>query len=281
MSFISDIRGVSESAVNQLAERFNDLPRPLLAAIGAGDFAVERLAELREQLTNTVDGSAPSTGDVKEFAADLPEKAKEVVAEVMESLQKFATEAPAKTQHLVAELPEKLAELRESLTGDQLKATVDGYTQLAAAIYESLADRGDKTWNQLVAGADHEVKVVEATAKSVAKSATGAARKATVEVAAVVKRADVKAGAANASAARSEKAAATRKAKADSAAADDNATVAPAEDVKAAGTRTPKAPAKPRARRAAKPAPKPAAEVASVASDATATVADNAGTTES
>ena len=41
MSFLTDLRGMSEAAVSQLTDRFGDLPRPLLAAIGAGDFAVD------------------------------------------------------------------------------------------------------------------------------------------------------------------------------------------------------------------------------------------------
>ena len=39
---LTDIRGVSDAVVDQVADRFNDLPRPLLAAIGAGDMAVDR-----------------------------------------------------------------------------------------------------------------------------------------------------------------------------------------------------------------------------------------------
>ena len=50
MSFVTDIRAVSESAIEQLADRFDDLPRPLLAAIGAGDLAVEQWAALRESV---------------------------------------------------------------------------------------------------------------------------------------------------------------------------------------------------------------------------------------
>ena len=50
MALVTDFRAVSENAIEQLADRFDDLPRPLLAAIGAGDLAVEQLAALRESL---------------------------------------------------------------------------------------------------------------------------------------------------------------------------------------------------------------------------------------
>ena len=98
MSYVTDIRNVSDAAVSQLAERFTDLPRPLLAAIGAGDFAVERLAELREAMTASMNRNARSTGDVKDFAGDLPAKLTDAAGGVVESVQKFASEAPAKTQ---------------------------------------------------------------------------------------------------------------------------------------------------------------------------------------
>ncbi len=168
MSFITDIREVSESALGQAAERFSDLPRPLLAAIGAGDFAVEQLAELREALTTGKEFSAPSTDDVKNvagevrgFANDLPHRIQEAATGVVESVQKFAADAPAMTQQLVAQLPAMVTEIREALSADQLRGAVDGYTQLAGAIYGSLADRGDKTWHKVVAATDS--KVVEAS----------------------------------------------------------------------------------------------------------------------
>jgi len=42
MALVTDFRAVSDNAIEQLADRFDHLPRPLLAAIGAGDLAVEQ-----------------------------------------------------------------------------------------------------------------------------------------------------------------------------------------------------------------------------------------------
>ncbi|AZI58924.1 hypothetical protein EH165_13025 [Nakamurella antarctica] len=164
MSFITDIRAVSESALNQLSDRFADLPRPLLAAIGAGDLAVATLAELRESLAQGWDlapvsaARMPDAEDVKdaalevrEFAEDLPAKLHKAASDVIESMEKFVSDAPAKTQQLVAELPDKVTEIRQALSAEQLREAVDGYTQLAGAIYGSLADRGDKTWAKVTA----------------------------------------------------------------------------------------------------------------------------------
>jgi hypothetical protein len=260
MSFISDIRGVSESALNQLADRFQDLPRPLLAAIGAGDFAIERLAELREALTGAIEKrTAPAVADakgrvedVRGLAGDLPSKVQEVAGDVIESVQKFAADAPAKTQKLVAELPEKLSELRESLSPDQLKAAVDGYTHLAAAIYGSLAARGDKTWDKVVETAGHEAKVVNTTARAAAKTATKAVRNVAGRAASVATTADVRAGAAKASAVHSENASARRQSTAGKTATKPTATPRAATGTRRRAATTPKA---------AAPAPKPAVVV--------------------
>lgn len=192
MSFITDIRAVSEGALAQLAGRFSDLPRPLLAAIGAGDMAVEQLAELREKLSSGSGFSTPDlpdlsnmdelAGNAKEFAADLPAMAQKVAAGVVESVEQFADQAPAKAQKLVADLPAKLAEIRGSLSQDQLKESVEAYTQLAAMLYGSLAERGDKTWTKVVSAAGVDTKVVDAeptgkAAEKIAEKAEPAAAK--------------------------------------------------------------------------------------------------------
>ncbi len=145
MSFVTDLRGMTEAAVSQLTDRFGDLPRPLLAAIGAGDFAVERLAEMRTALTAALDRrAAETTADARELAADLPTKVQEAAHDVLLSVQRLAGDLPDRTQHLVDQLPGKLAEVREALSPEQLKSAVDSYAQLAAVIYGSLAGRGDK-----------------------------------------------------------------------------------------------------------------------------------------
>ena len=178
MSLITDIRAVSENAVEQLAARFSDLPRPLLAAIGAGDMAVERLADLRESLSDSIGErvSSPSLDvtDVRSAAtdlgskvSDLPSKAQKVAADVAGSIESFAAEAPGKAQELISTLPEKLAELQaaaQSLSPDAVRETLEAYTQLAGMIYGNLADRGGKTWSKVTATGIHPGAVVDAVA---------------------------------------------------------------------------------------------------------------------
>ncbi len=145
MSFLTDLRTVSASMVEQVAARFPDLPQPLLAAIGAGDMAVERLAELRDVLEH----SAPGTGDLRDLAGDLPGRAQKAVADVTASLEKLASQGPAKAQQLISELPSKAQEMSQSLTPDTVRQTVEAYTQLAGVIYGNLAKRGGHTWSHV------------------------------------------------------------------------------------------------------------------------------------
>jgi hypothetical protein len=169
MSLITDLRAVSENAVEQLAARFSDLPRPLLAAIGAGDLAIERLAELRESLgesvSDRVGGGAPDAADFRTTMSDLPHRAQKVAADVAGSLEQFAIEAPGKAQELIAQLPNTLTEMQtaaQSLSPDAVKQTVDAYTQLVGTIYGNLADRGDQTWTKVRASGLRPGTVVEA-----------------------------------------------------------------------------------------------------------------------
>ena len=155
MSLITDLRAVSGNAVEQLAARFADLPRPVLAAIGAGDMAVERLAELRESLGESLParpGNPLHGTDVRAAMADLPTRAQKVASDVAGSMEQFAGEAPGRAQDLLAQLPDKLAELQTAaqfLSPDAVKETVEAYGQLAGMIYGSLAERGDKAWSKL------------------------------------------------------------------------------------------------------------------------------------
>ena len=199
MSIVTDIRAVSENAIEQVADRFDDLPRPLLAAIGAGDLAVERLAALRESLRDqlpqtTVDDqdvrslAAELPGLAQKLAADLPATAQKVAAElpgmaqkaaadaqkaafdiaasIQDSIQAWVTQLPAKAQELVAELPEMIDELRSVVSVDTIRASVEAYTQLLGSIYGSLADRGDKTWSKVRSGSLAPGTVVDAVAEA-------------------------------------------------------------------------------------------------------------------
>ncbi|MET3806206.1 hypothetical protein ABIB25_003216 [Nakamurella sp. UYEF19] len=174
MSLITDIRAVSENAVEQIAARFSDLPRPLLAAIGAGDMAIERLADLRESFAGSVGEhvSVPSVdaGDLRSAVGDFPARAQKVASEVAGSVEKFAAEAPAKAQEFIAQLPEKLAEVQtaaQSLSPDAAKETIEAYTQLAGMIYGSLADRGGKRWSKVRAAGIRPGVVIDAAAAKV------------------------------------------------------------------------------------------------------------------
>ncbi len=172
MSFGADIRDVSDSAIDRLADRFDGLPRPLLAAIGAGDFAVEQLAALRENLVEQLAAGAQQpvdlraateyVGKAQQAAGDLPHRAQQIAAEVADSVQGFATQIPARAQELVAGLPAKVAEFRGDLSVETVRDTVEAYTQLVGSIYGILADRGDRSWSRVRSSSLRPGTVVDA-----------------------------------------------------------------------------------------------------------------------
>lgn len=209
MSLITDLRAVSGNAVEQLAARFADLPRPVLAAIGAGDMAVERLAELRESLGESLParpGNPLHGTDVRAAMADLPTRAQKVASDVAGSMEQFAGEAPGRAQDLLAQLPDKLAELQTAaqfLSPDAVKETVEAYSQLAGMIYGSLAERGDKAWSKVRAtgfrpGDVADAAVAEASVADTAVAKVRPARPATPRVPGATGAQDVSADTADA-----------------------------------------------------------------------------------
>ncbi len=183
MSLITDLRAVSENAVEQIAARFTDLPRPLLAAIGAGDLAVRSLAELRESLADSVGdrvsaGSPVDVTDVRSAVADLSGRAQRVAADVAGSIEQFAADAPARAQELIGQLPGRLAEFQsvaQSLSPDTVRETVESYTQLVGMIYGNFAVRGDRTWSKVRAAGIRPGAVVDAVADTARPVAPGPA----------------------------------------------------------------------------------------------------------
>jgi hypothetical protein len=81
VSVLGDLRSVSEDAVTRLAVRFSDLPRPVLAAIGAGDLVAEQVQDLREIAAMVLDrpathhasgrGPRPAGGQAADAGVDL------------------------------------------------------------------------------------------------------------------------------------------------------------------------------------------------------------------
>lgn len=197
MNVLDELKDISDNAIAALSARFPDLPRPLLAAIGAGDLAVERLAHLREQVSGKVGdampdgiGSMPSGDDLKAMAADLPGKAQKIAGDIAAHVSEFAAEAPAKAQRLINELPGKAQEFGSALSPDRLKETLEGYTHFVGMIYGNLADRGGETVAKVRSDDDAPAAKKAAPKKATATKAgttKPAAKKATATKAAPTK----------------------------------------------------------------------------------------------
>ncbi len=85
---------------------------PLLAAIGAGDYALAAIADALQNARSRAEGNVETA---RERVADFPEE--------------FNTQ---------------LSELRSKLDPEELRKVADSYIQAAADIYVSLAERGDE-----------------------------------------------------------------------------------------------------------------------------------------
>ena len=174
MTIVSSAKHVGDAAIEQLAARFPELPKPLLAAIGAGDVAVERLATLRESFVESLPGR-PGAGRLSTPAID-PKQLQKVAADVAEHLQEFAATAPAKAAKLIEELPGKASEFAEGLNPEHARETVEAYTQFVGMIYGNLAQRGSETVAK-VKSASAPATVVDAPSEPTRTTSKAAASK--------------------------------------------------------------------------------------------------------
>ena len=136
MSLVTDIRSVSESVIEQIADQFDDLPRPLLAAIGAGDLAVQSLAALRQSLMEQVATTTVDADGVRSFATSLSEKAQrsvldwsdkatKVVVDWSEKAQKRAADLADQTQKGIAGLSDQTQKSIAGLAGQTQKTVAE------------------------------------------------------------------------------------------------------------------------------------------------------------
>jgi hypothetical protein len=134
MSFVTDIRAVSDGAIEQIADRFADLPRPLLAAIGAGDLAVEQWAALRESIIEQLSNGGSRRVAAVTFTTDLPARAQQAATEYAGKAQQAATDYVGKAQQVVIELPAKAQQVAGGLgNAQQVAADLPLRAQTVAA----------------------------------------------------------------------------------------------------------------------------------------------------
>lgn len=167
----NDMGARAQAALEKIADRLPDLPKPVLAALGAADLAGRQLSDLVSRLTDRTGGKAaavPSRDEVvdelrsaatdlpariQQLTADLPDRMQELVAdlparakELADQLEEFATRVPGRMQKFTEELPGRVSEMGEQLQPDQIRQSADAYRQLIASVFSTLADRGEKTW---------------------------------------------------------------------------------------------------------------------------------------
>lgn len=193
MATATDLTAKAQAAAEQfaarIADRLPDLPKPVLAAIGAADLAGRQLVELLEKfgertgiadlprspgaigdrVGDTVGGSVSGAlGDVRGAAEDLPAKVSEMVQELparakefADQLEGMATRIPGRAQRFTDELPGRFSEVGEQLQPEHLRQTAEAYGQLAGSIFASLVDRGEKAWSEVRSGGPESGTVIE------------------------------------------------------------------------------------------------------------------------
>ncbi len=187
----NDMGARAQAALEKIADRLPDLPKPVLAALGAADLAGRQLSELVGRLADRTGGKAtmvPSRDEVvdelrstatdlpariQQLTADLPDKVQEMVAdlpsrakELADQLEEFATRIPGRVQKFTEELPGRVSEMGEQLQPDQIRQSADAYRQLIASVFSTLADRGEKTWADIRNTGPVPGSVVDAAAES-------------------------------------------------------------------------------------------------------------------
>lgn len=110
------------SAKNQ--PTVDDLKAPLLAAVGAADLALER---------------------VNEIVATLRERAGEARSDASAAVE----ERRARLTKLQEDLPTQFEELRERLSGEELRKFAESYADAAQSTYNKLVERGEAALERL------------------------------------------------------------------------------------------------------------------------------------
>ncbi len=102
----------------------DDLPAPLLAALGAADLAL---------------------ATVNDLIANLRERAEETRAETRTRVE----ERRARLTKFQEDLPEQFIELRDKFTTEELRKAAEGYLEAATNRYNELVERGEAALQRL------------------------------------------------------------------------------------------------------------------------------------
>ena len=107
-----------------MSNPIENVKTPLFAAVGAGDYALQAVAEV---------------------ATKLRERAEARTAE----WQAKAEETRERLQGLPEDVPSQIADLREKFTAEELRKVAEAYVQVATDLYNSLAERGEEAYERI------------------------------------------------------------------------------------------------------------------------------------
>jgi heparin binding hemagglutinin HbhA len=213
MTHSNDFATRAQAAIEKIADRMPELPRPVLAAIGAADLAGRQLTDLIGRIGERTGIKAPTmphrddvVGELRatatdlpaklqQFAGELPQKVQELIAELpakakelADELEQFATGLPGRVQKFSDELPGRVSEVGTQLQPEHVKQSAEAYGQLISTVFATLAERGEHTWSDLRNNGPVAGSVVDAEAEK------PASEKPVAEKAAPAKAGTAKAG---------------------------------------------------------------------------------------
>lgn len=114
------------------------LATPIYAAVGAGDLALQQVAEVLGQLRERAESAT-------ENAQARVEETRGRIEETRERIQSLPEELPTN----IEELRTNIDDLRTRFTSEELRKVAEAYIEVATGIYNSLAERGEETVERL------------------------------------------------------------------------------------------------------------------------------------
>ena len=167
----ADVRKVREQAVKNAAERAEVAKTPLLAVLGAGDYAVTTVSKV---VTDAQAYANERAGEVQSFVSALPQRLKG------DELRKTAVEAREQAEQQYAELAERgeatWGRIRKQPQVKQAIATVESYTEQLDARVDAFVDDAHDAAEKVLATVTRQTrstgeKVARTTQKVAAEAA--------------------------------------------------------------------------------------------------------------
>ena len=175
----ADVRKAREQAARSAAERAEAARTPLLAVLGAGEYAVTAVTKAVTDATRAVTDARTRAADARGRAGELPHRMSG------EELRKFLDELRAQVEKVYAEFAERgeqtWGQLRTQPQLQQAVATLKTYTEKLDAHVDTLVDEARDAGEKALGTVSRQTRSAgERVARSTQRFSAGSARIVTV-----------------------------------------------------------------------------------------------------